>query len=220
MPDFYISLSSSIKRLNNLLEFKSGNSYLDPLANDNDLAKRIVQADGFQRQYRFRMQKDAGNFYGKLEYIYSDYSYNNDSDEKKFESINNGNPFIGTQPKHNLVFVGDYYLFQNLKATCSYVMHSGRNVSIKNAIVNDNSGNLVYIYNKNEQDLRSYQRLDIGLNYYTQLLGLETDLGVHVYNALGNFNTNYIGPNLNSHNQYTEYSFIPFMPTISCKISI
>lgn len=220
---YELSIEGYHKKLNNLIEYKDGASFLTESADWEDL----VVTDGKGKSYGVELlvQKKLGKTSGWVGYTWS-------KTNRQFDNLNDGKEFPYRYDRRNdasIVLSHKYNKKIDFSANwvystgISYTLPNGR-YDIYNEFDDVNGGpedelSEVLIYGeRNANKLRPYHRLDVGVNFRKKKKWGERTLNLSVYNLYARRNAYYyyIGANQNGDgNRLYQQSLFSFIPSIS-----
>lgn len=166
---FELSLESYFKSLENIIDFKPGESLLGNL----DSWEKVIEMNGTGKNYGVELflQKLTGKTTGWIGATVS-------KAERQFENINNGNPYPYSYDRLlDLSIVINHRIKENFTLSATWTYGSGYPVTLatEHYYINEQD---VFIYGeKNSFRMRDYHRLDIAANYTKK-----TDWGERTWN--------------------------------------
>ncbi|MBN2893849.1 MAG: TonB-dependent receptor, partial [Bacteroidales bacterium] len=188
---YELTVSGFYKIINNLIDYKRHFYITDTVINPTWEQQIVTNGTGTIYGLEFLAEKNTGKFTGWISYTYM-------KNYRKFEDLNNGEPFaFNYDRRHNLKLVAQYNFNDNLSLNAVFMFGSGYPLSlsvIKQNFVeliegeNANTGNYgtivdentnyyselnfegtTYVFNKiNSYRMPAYHRLDISLNWEKQ----------------------------------------------------
>ncbi|SNR26427.1 Outer membrane receptor proteins, mostly Fe transport [Maribacter sedimenticola] len=184
---FEISLEGYYKRMQNVLDFKTGaNLFL----NEN-VETQVLQGDGKAYGVELLLKKKSGNLNGWLGYTYSRSFYKFDSDFSE-ERINNGNYFPSNFDKpHDVSLVTNYKFSRRYSVSANFVYQTGRPITYPIGTFRYNNSDYVAFSDRNAFRIPDFYRLDLGVNIegnHKKNKLAHSFVTISVYNVLGRNN--------------------------------
>jgi len=185
-----ISLETYYKKLNNLLEYKEGYTFLPSFASWED---KMTTGEGRSYGMELMLRKNTGRTTGWIGYALS-------KSDRQFETINNGNRFPAKyDSRHKLNIVVMHKLSEKVELSAAWSLSSGTyaTLSLENYqssqkipgsrwVPDYNPGyvEIDYFGERNNYQFPTYHRLDLGINIYRpKKSGRMGIWNVSVYNA-------------------------------------
>ena len=175
LGDFELSLEGYYKKMNNLLEYRDGYSFMPSFSSWEE---KMASGEGRSYGGEVMVRKQTGKLTGWVGYTLS-------WSDRKFDELNFGKRFPAKfDNRHKLNIVGMYKLSPKveLSAAWSYATGNRMTLSLENyegiAPTGDfsdwyaspqpytNSERLDYYTERNNYRLPAYHRLDLGINFY------------------------------------------------------
>ncbi len=173
--DLEYSIEGYYKRMNNLLEYKDGASYL----NGEDWEDLVVQGEGEAYGLEFLVQKKHGNTTGWIGYTLA---WSN----RTFPDINFGDPFpYKYDRRHDISVTLIHSISDRIELSANWVYGTGNAVSLPVAIYpgsywqNDFWGynnQISYYEGRNGFRMPSYHRMDVGISFIKNKQKTEAEL--------------------------------------------
>jgi hypothetical protein len=195
------------KDMQNLIEYKNG---ADIFLNEF-IESQLVFGFGWSYGLELYIEKKLGKLTGWLSYTLS-------TTERKFDEINNGNPFPARQDRtHDVSLVGIYNLNNNWSLSANWVYYTGLAATYP-AGKYQIDGKTINLYtDRNGQRMPDYHRLDLGATYYfTKSSQKEMSITFSIYNAYARENAYRISfeeseadPNVTQANKLALFSIVP-----------
>ncbi|MFC2128386.1 TonB-dependent receptor plug domain-containing protein [Bacteroidota bacterium] len=229
---FDVSLEGFYKKMDRLIEYKEGASFL---SFDNSWEDKIETGEGWAYGLEFLLEKKTGKTTGWLGYTLS-------WANRQFENISFGEIFpYKYDRRHDLSFVLMHKFNEKVDIGLTWVYGTGNAVtlsfekysSLESSMESDNydyyyalgwnpTGNdIEYFEKRNNYRMPSYHRLDLGVNFHkTKKWGERTwSFGVYnAYNRKNPFILMFDGKynNIGEYNtQLIQYSLFPIIPSIA-----
>lgn len=184
---YEISIEGYYKRMNNVLDFKTG---AELFLNEN-VETEILQGKGKAYGVEFMLKKNKGDLNGWLSYTYSRslYSFSSQFEE---ETINNGDFFPSNFDKpHDVSLITNYRLTRRFSFSMNFVYQTGRPVTYPIGTYRFNNADFVVFSERNKFRIPDYYRLDLGFNMegnHKKKKLAHSFITFQVYNVLGRNN--------------------------------
>ncbi len=216
--DFEFTLEGYYKKMNNVLSYKEGASFIFNLS--SDWQDKVTQGDGEAYGVEFFFQRKRGKTTGWVGYTLS---WNN----RIFEEINSGREFpFKYDRRHDISLVASHQFNKTISMTAAWVYGTGNSLTLplfryNTAVPNGQGGLAVYevetIGNKNEFRAPAYHRLDVSIEFFKKKRKYERKWVISAYNAYNRRNPFYIRPGVNENGQrvFKQISLLPIIPSIS-----
>ncbi len=157
---YELSLEGFYKRLDNILDFKTG---AQTLLNEN-VETDVLQGEGKSYGVEFLLRKNKGKFNGWLGYTYSRSFIKLDSDFRE-ERVNGGEFFPSNFDRpHDISLVTNYKFTRRFSFSTNFVYQTGRPVTFPVGNFIFNNTEFVVYSDRNEFRIPDFYRLDIGFN--------------------------------------------------------
>jgi len=187
--DYEVSAEAYYKSMTNLISYKDGEGLFDT----NDWQERITQGDGKSYGLELFLQKKTGRLSGWVGYTLS-------WSTRQFDELNGGKEFdFKYDRRHDFSIVASYDLRDNISVASSWVYGTGNAVSLAESqyigTFGNNSGGTIIgesFTDRNNYRLRSYHRLDIGINFKKKRAKYERTWSVGAYNTYARQNPFYV----------------------------
>ncbi|MEL6864050.1 MAG: TonB-dependent receptor [Bacteroidota bacterium] len=228
---YEISIEGYYKEMTNLLSYKEGAS----LFQLDDWQDRIVQGDGKSYGAEFFLQKKRGRLTGWIGYTLS-------WTTRQFDDINFGRTYpFKYDRRHDFSIVASYKFNERISASATWVYGTGNAVTLANSTYTglyrgadfNNPLNAFhsqfegeYYADRNNFRMRSYHRLDVGIDFTKKWSRFQRTWNIGAYNAYSNNNpfflyveTDFVYDNsgnlLETKRNLKQASLFPFIPSIS-----
>jgi len=237
--DWSITLEGYYKKMNNVLSYKEGASFLNTgvLEEDSEISWQDNVTSGKGESYgtELLLQKPTGKLSGWIGYTLS-------WTKLQFDALNNGKPFFARYDRrHDFSAVAIYEVSENITFSGTWVYGTGQAITLPNANYNvlthdpnsisgfaggfgDQWGMPGY-YDTGVQDfgeknsfrMAAYHRLDIALQFHKQLERAKRTIEVGLYNAYNRRNPFFyeIRSTSSGRNYLSQISLFPVIPSIS-----
>lgn len=214
--EFTVSAEAYCKVFHDLLAYKDGASYLT----STSWEEMVTKGRGNARGISFTLEKRMGHTTGWIAYTLS-------KAERRFDEINNGEPFpFSYAHRHDFKVVLLHQFSPRFDASCAWFYHWGNYVSYGTVM---DEGEYIYL-KRNGYELPAFHRLDLSLNYHIKKRKLEHVISLSVYNAYNRkniynieFYNNYFFPSSNSYKEpiyfIKEKSLFPIIPSVTYRIN-
>ncbi|MFK8101347.1 MAG: carboxypeptidase-like regulatory domain-containing protein [Saprospiraceae bacterium] len=216
--DFEFTLEGYYKKMNNVLSYKEGASFIFNLS--SDWQDKVTQGDGEAYGVEFFFQRKRGKTTGWIGYTLS---WNN----RIFEEINSGREFpFKYDRRHDISLVASHQFNKTISMTAAWIYGTGNSLTLPlfryNTAVPNGQGGLNItevetIGNKNEFRAPAYHRLDVSIEFFKKKRKYERKWVISAYNAYNRRNPFYIRPGVNDNGQrvFKQISLLPIIPSIS-----
>lgn len=227
--DYELSVEGYYKEMKNVLSYKEGASLFEL----TDWQDRVTQGDGVSYGAEFLIQKKRGRLSGWIGYTLS-WSF------RQFDELNFGREFsYKYDRRHDLSIVTTYKINDRINVAGTFVYGTGNAVTLANSIYRGsypsiwelfdeggyftNTYQLDYYEDRNNFRMRSYTRVDVGVNFSKQLKRAKRTFSLGAYNAANRKNPFFIYVDSESdgsggrQNVLKQVSLFPIIPYISWK---
>ncbi len=177
--DYEASVETYYKYMQNQIDYKNG---ADLLLN-NHVESELVFGSGQAYGIELFLKKNTGSFTGWISYAWA-------KSERKFDAIDNGNPFPAKYDRKNdISLVGSYQLNDKWNLSAVWVYNTGNAVTYPSGKYMVD-GNIINFYaERNGYRMPDYHRLDLSITYYFEKKGsYKSNLNFSMYNAYGQKN--------------------------------
>ena len=208
---YEISVEGYYKKMNNIIEYAEGASYLDPTSNWED---KVVVGKGWSYGAEFFLQKKAGRTTGLIGYTLS---WTN----RQFDAINFGKKFpYRYDRRHDLKMAVVHKLSKKIELSADFVFGTGQAITLPAAKYLDVNGEEVQAFEKrNGYRMAPYHRMDVGISFNKQKKKYSRSWIVSVYNLYDRRNPFfiYLGQDAGKP-AYKQVSLFPILPSITYQI--
>ncbi|MBR6251713.1 MAG: TonB-dependent receptor [Bacteroidales bacterium] len=217
VEDWEFSVEGFYKKLNNVIEYKDGMSFMGFSGSWSDL---VAMGEGFSKGVEFLARKTIGKQTGWLSYTLSktDRKFSRDS------GVNNGERFPFTYDRrHNVNVVYSIKFNEKVELDASWMFYSGACATITNAqqqyIKPDGHiGYAPYVPSRNNYRLPCSHLLNLGINLHKRRKNYERIWNFSVYNAYNYMNPAFVYPKTDdSYNviegKLTKVTILPIIPS-------
>ena len=219
--EYEASFEMFYKKMNNVISYKEGSSYLNPNGNWED---KITQGKGDAYGSEFFIQKKKGRFNGWVGYTLS-WNY------RQFDEINNGKKYrFKYDRRHDFELVANYQLSKKWSVSGSWQFSTGAALTLPIIKYFDptNQGGWFdnYIINingsKNAYTLPSYHRMDLSFEYKKKHKTWESAWNFGAFNAYNRANpffiislSEYVSVLNKQVTKFKKISILPIIPNVS-----
>ena len=201
-----LSLEGYYKKLNNVLEYKDGMSFMGFSSNWQDL---VAMGRGTAKGIEFLARKTTGKATGWISYTLSKADRDFDADSQ----VNNGDPFPFTYDRrHNIGIVYNQKFNDRIDLDVTWTYYSGANSTvsvsketvifpekrlgydwwdIEHGLIPNNTTKTEYVTNRNNYRLPATHLMCIGVNFHKQKKRCERIFNLSVYNAYNSKNPDF-----------------------------
>lgn len=154
-----VSIEGYYKRLQNLVDFKTGSTFL---LNQN-IERQVLQGPGKSYGVEFSLTK-SGRLNGWLNYAYARTFIKLDGEHQE-ERVNNGNFFPTAYDKpHTINMVANYKLTRRLSFSINTTYNTGRPVTVPVSSFDFKGAQNIHFSDRNAYRIPDYFRIDLGIN--------------------------------------------------------
>ncbi len=232
-PNFTVSVEAYYKKMNHIIGYKEGSSFLmieEPDGNQEfHYEDAVTVGQGFSTGLEVLAQKKQGKFTGWIGYTLS-YT------QHQFNELNNGKPFFPRHDRrHDVSVVGIYEISKKITLSATWVYGTGDAITLAtdnyigyqhNPLAQLTGNNQYWGYQfanyygeKNSFRMAPYHRFDIGAQFHKDLKwGGKRTIEVSLYNAYNRHNPYFYYTAYSSQANYLELrqvSLFPIIPSIS-----
>ncbi|MBB78865.1 MAG: TonB-dependent receptor [Crocinitomicaceae bacterium] len=152
------SIELYYKTMQNLIEYKEGALPGDNIQDNTD--NLLVFGNGWSYGSEFFIKKRVGKFTGWFGYTWS-------KTERKFEDLNNGEPFPAKYDRrHDLSIVTSYKINNRWTISGSFIYATGNTLTLPTSWYVQNQSLLFNYGQRNSTRMAPYHRLDISATWY------------------------------------------------------
>ena len=188
-----ISLEGYYKRMNNLLEYREGSSFMTGTTSWED---KVAMGRGWSYGIEFLAQRSVGNFTGWIGYTWSKTMRQFD---REGQLINAGLPFPAKYDRrHDVNITATYRFNDRIDLSATWVYATGNCGTLYTHYYEDQphspedyTGTVGHFDGRNNYRLEPYHRLDLGVNFHKQFKRapcIKRTINLSVYNAYCNMN--------------------------------
>jgi len=233
---FEVSIEGYYKKMNNVLSYKEGASFLFDL--EDSWEDKVTQGDGESYGVELFVQKNKGRFTGWLGYTLS-------WNWRQFDDINGGARYpFRFDRRHDIALVGSYKISDKITFSANWTYGTGNAVSLSTLNIptdfytseyTQQNGEIMretYLYGvesnakKNSHRMSDFHRLDFSISFHKKKKKYERTLVIGMYNTYGRKNPFLItteeqftelpnGDYIFDKKVFKEVSLLRFIPSIS-----
>jgi len=222
--DYEISIEGYYKKMKNLLSYAEG----EGLFATSDWQDRVIQGNGESYGAEIFIQKKTGRLSGWVGYTLA-WSL------RQFDELNFGNEFpFRYDRRHDFSIVGNYELTPKINISGTWVYGTGNAVTLENSkylsnFLRDYNFQGSFFPERNNYRMRSYHRLDVGINFVKKKPTYSRTWSFGAYNTYNNKNpffvytgTEYTEPTDGSPGErktvLKQASLFPIIPYVTYRI--
>ncbi len=235
-PDLSITVEAYYKKMNRVLAYKEGASFLSLDAGPNNgngstnkstWEDKVTQGQGWSYGAEFFVQKKVGQFTGWIGYTLS-------WTQLQFDELNFGKKYYARYDRrHDLSIVGMYKINKEWKISGTFIFGTGQAITLplqvyplqshtpldKNGQPINYSGSPIGQYQglKNSARMEPYHRMDIGVQHTKKKKWGESTVEFSAYNVYSRWNPYfyYIGSDAKGNPALKKVSLFPIVPTVT-----
>lgn len=213
------------KDMNGVLEYEDGASFLNTTSDWQD---KVVSGEGRSYGLEVLLQKKTGKTTGWIGYSLS-------KTERRFDEVNFGRWFpFRYDRRHDISVTAVHQLSEKIDLSGTWVFGSGNFITVPTQRYQHSSSVILdgyyrygglfldYIESRNNFQMRSYHRLDLGINFHKEKKWGRRTWNVSVYNVYSRLNPFYIDISYNydlQRNQLRQFSLFPIVPSASYRFT-
>ena len=212
---YEFSLETYYKRMNHLIEYKNGASFLGI---DQDWQEKVESGRGWSYGAEVFVQKKAGRTTGWLGYTLA---WSN----RRFGNLNRGRSFpYKYDRRHDVSLVMVHQYKPGIELSGSWSFASGSAITLPNTLYAANPfvhpyfcGCVIESYgSRNDYRLRAYHRLDVGVNFKKRRGNRERTLSFGLYNAYNRKNPFFVSLSQDDgQSKLKQFSLFPILPYVT-----
>ncbi len=209
--NYEVSIEAYYKKMNNIIEYKEGASYLfDGLQGWED---KVEKGEGWAYGGEFFVQKKEGKLSGWVGYTLA---WTN----RQFPTINLGEKFpYKYDRRHDFEIAAIYKFNDKFELSGTWVYSSGQPISLPIAKYEGVFTEVIYAYEgRNGYRMNSYHRMDINLAIHKQKKYWSQTWNFGAYNLYNHLNPFFIYQTydyITNRNYYKQVSLFPIIPSVS-----
>ena len=210
---YEISVEGYYKKMNNIIEYAEGASYLNPTSNWED---KVVVGKGWSYGTELFLQKKVGRTTGLMGYTLS---WTN----RQFATINFGNKFpYRYDRRHDFKMAVVHKINNHIELSADFVFGTGQAITLPSARYLDDDGNEIQAFEKrNGYRMAPYHRMDVGISFTKQKKRYLRSWIWSIYNVYDRRNPFYIylgEDNVTRKPAYKQVSLFPILPSVTFQI--
>jgi len=219
------SAEAYYKDMEGVVEYQDGASFLNTTSDWQD---KVTTGTGRSYGVEVLLQKKTGKTTGWIGYTLS-------KTERRFEEINFGEWFpFRYDRRHDISLTAVHQLSDKIDLSGTWVFGTGNFITVptqryeyanpnSNGIQNQyNVSSLEYFESRNNFQMRSYHRLDFGINFNKEKKWGKRTWNVSIYNVYSRLNPFYMDITYNydlQKNQLRQFSLFPIVPSVSYRLT-
>jgi len=222
--DYELSFETYYKSMTNLLSYAEGEGLFDV----SDWEDRVIQGDGRSYGFELFVQKKTGRLSGWVGYTLA-------WSKRQFDELNFGKEFaFRYDRRHDLSLVANYEITPKINVSGTWIYGTGNAITLANSQYRGVYGDAnnprerytgEYFTERNNYRMRSYHRLDVGINFVKKKPSYTRTWSFGAYNTYANKNPFFVftdqefDPVSNeSRLVLKQVSLFPIIPYLSYKI--
>ena len=215
IKEYEVSLEAYYKKMNNLIEYKDGASFL---GNSDDWQTKVETGKGWSYGAELMIEKKIGKTTGWIGYTLS-------WTDRQFEKLNNGEKFPYRYDRRNDISVAVTHKFNDrVDIGVVWVYGTGNAVTLPTerykaapGMAGYYYGDVGYIESRNNYRMRAYHRLDIGVNLHKETRFGSRTWSFGLYNAYSRQNPFflYFSSDRFGNTRLTQLSIFPIIPAVT-----
>ncbi len=214
---YEVSLEAYYKKMNNLIEYRDGASFL---GNSADWQTKVETGKGWSYGAELMIEKKMGKTTGWIGYTLS-------WTDRQFEKLNNGEKFPYRYDRRHDISVAVTHKFNDrVDVGIVWVYGTGNAVTLPTERYRSVEGlggyynggdNIGYIESRNNYRMPSYHRLDIGVNLHKETRYGSRTWSFGLYNAYSRRNPFFLYFSSDRYNntRLTQLSIFPIIPSVT-----
>lgn len=220
-----LSVEAYYKDMQGVIEYQDGASFLNTT---EDWQEKVTSGEGRSYGVELLLQKKTGKTTGWIGYTWS-------KTERRFDDINFGEWFpFRYDRRHDISVAAVHQLSDKIDISGTWVFGTGNFITVPTqryqhsaTVIIDNStryGGLFvdYFESRNNFQMRSYHRMDVGINFHKQKKWGRRTWNISIYNIYSRQNPFYMDINYNweaQRNQLRQFSLFPIVPSASYRFT-
>jgi hypothetical protein len=219
------SVEAYHKTMDGVIEYQDGASFLNTT---EDWQNKVTAGEGRSYGVELLLQKKTGKTTGWVGYTLS-------KTDRRFDDLNEGAWFpFRYDRRHDISVVAVHQLTDRIDLSGTWVFGTGNFITVPTqryqhatSVVNNSSmrfGGLYldYFESRNNFQMRSYHRLDAGINFHKAKKWGRRTWNVSVYNVYSRLNPFFMDISWNhdqQRNQLRQFSLFPVVPSVSYRFT-
>ncbi|MFN0274293.1 MAG: TonB-dependent receptor [Chitinophagales bacterium] len=208
--NYEVSLEGYYKKMNNIIDYKDGASYL--YDGVTDWEEKVESGEGWSYGIEVFLQKKVGKFSGWLGYTLA---WTN----RQFPTINLGEKYpFKYDNRHEIDLAAVYKINERINLSAVWVYSSGQALSIPVAKYLGSYGQPVYYYEgRNGYRMPAYHRMDVNVSFHKVKKLWTRTWNFGAYNVYNHYNAFYIYESIDEAGDpaYRQVTLFPIIPYFS-----
>ena len=219
------SAEAYYKNMEGVIEYEDGASFLNT---SEDWQDKVTSGEGRSYGLELLLHKKTGRTTGWIGYTLS-------KTERRFDEINFGEWFpFRYDRRHDISVTAVHKLSDRIDISGTWVFGSGSFITVPSqryqhsvTVINDTNYRYGGLYidhfeSRNNFQMRSYHRMDLGINFNKPKKWGERTWNISVYNVYSRLNPFYMDISYNNdqqRNQLRQFSLFPIVPSVSYRFT-
>lgn len=220
-----LSVEGYYKDMQGVIEYEDGASFLNTT---QDWQDKVTSGEGRSYGLEVLLQKKTGKTTGWIGYTLS-------KTERRFDDINFGKWFpFRYDRRHDISVTAVHKLSEKIDISGTWVFGTGNFITVptqryqhSTTVINDSNvryGGLYvdYFESRNNFQMKSYHRMDLGINFHKEKKWGMRTWNISVYNVYSRLNPFYMDISYNydlQRNQLRQFSLFPIVPSVSYRFT-
>ncbi len=220
-----LSVEGYYKDMQGVIEYQDGASFLNTTSDWQD---KVASGEGRSYGLEVLLQKKSGKTTGWIGYTLS-------KTERRFDEINFGDWFpFRYDRRHDISVTAVHQLSERIDVSGTWVFGTGNFITVPAqryqhaaSVIVDNSNHygglsVDYFESRNNFQMRSYHRMDLGINFHKEKKWGKRTWNVSIYNVYSRLNPFYMDISYNydiQRNQLRQFSLFPVVPSVSYRFA-
>lgn len=222
---FELSAELYYKDMQGVIEYEDGASFLNTTTDWQD---KVASGEGRSYGMEVLLQKKTGKTTGWIGYTLS-------KTERRFDEVNFGRWFpFRYDRRHDISVTAVHQLSEKIDISGTWVFGTGNFITVPTQRYQHSSSVILdgytrfgglfldYIESRNNFQMRSYHRLDLGVNFHKDKKWGRRTWNLSVYNVYSRLNPFYMDISYNydlQRNQLRQFSLFPIVPSASYRFT-
>lgn len=206
---YEFSVEAYYKKMNNVLEYKEGSSYISPFTSWED---NVTVGKGDSYGAEFFAQRQKGKLTGMLGYTLS---WTN----RIFDELNFGKKFpYRYDRRHDFKIAGVYKISERIELSTEFVYGTGQAITLPEQVYQTPGGNEIEVNGgRNAYRMPAYHRMDFAASFSKQKKRHMRTWVFSIYNVYNRKNSFYIyrDTRMNGDPVFKSVSVFPILPSFS-----
>lgn len=222
-----LELSAEVyyKDMQGVIEYEDGASFLNTTSDWQD---KVASGEGRSYGLEVLLQKKTGKTTGWIGYTLS-------KTERRFDEVNFGRWFpFRYDRRHDVSVIAVHQLSERIDLSGTWVFGTGNFITVPtqryqhaSTVIVDGFNRfgglfLDHIESRNNFQMRSYHRLDLGINFHKEKKWGKRTWNISIYNVYSRLNPFYMDISYNNdlqRNQLRQFSLFPIVPSASYRFT-